>query len=585
MLTTSNLLIRPVVSIIIFLFISISISKGDSTKIIYSFASQSDIISLLALCFIYFIINKDVRPSKTTCVFVFIIVSIILIGRSFYNFNSSDGIIGTIKDFGIFSIQVALLTYIFSKFSQIATDKIKTIPNVKNKNSLFLFHFSIILCLWMPFLIVLFPGTPTFDGMAMLNWGYGIWPPNDHHPFIQSLFYAKIISLKDYFGETFAFGLLFGILSLFQLINYSLSSYILSKQKLGDIFPWYFYPLFFGIIPLFPLYSQAIMKDGSYASCFVLFCVSLLSLLNDHNINSKFKIWFIFFYSAIFLCLIRHNGIYVVVFSLISILIFMGRKNIDCAKRIFVILITIISMMFCLKKIIYPLWDVYPATARETYGIFGQMIGRVVADNFNQLSNDDKKEIAKSIPKFQTIPKVYNPEIFNPVKNLIEFKVSRTEIISLTAQICKKFPKSCLKGLVNYTYLYFYPFGRNHFRPVFPYGITTDFVNTGYFDYKYYFSQKLRKKIIYYSNFWVNTFPLSLFCNPALSSFLLITVFCIVLLKKKIKLVIVTSPIFLSLIMNLMSPVNGDVRYALPIISSLPLLLVIAMSLIREDQF
>ena len=53
----------------------------------------------------------------------------------------------------------------------------------------FVFSFLIIFLAWLPYYIVFFPGTPTWDGLTMINSAAWFWPPSNHHPYFFSCFF------------------------------------------------------------------------------------------------------------------------------------------------------------------------------------------------------------------------------------------------------------------------------------------------------------------------------------------------------------------------------------------------------------
>ena len=108
--------------------------------------------------------------------------------------------------------------------------------------------------------------------------------------------------------------------------------------------------------------------------------------------------------------------------------------------------------------------------------------------------------------------------------------------------------------------------------------------NLNFFKLQYLFNDEIRGKFVKYSYYWVNNVPLSLICRPALTSFLCLMIFLTAFIRRNLKLVIVAIPIFISLCINLLSPVNGDFRYALPVISCLPLLIILLLTLISSPN-
>lgn len=231
---------------ICFLILSVSVISNEtngSIIIIKEIPKNYSIISILSFCFVFYIFLKNIKVPKQIFLISTLITIIILIGESFYYFNSFQGITNGIKTFLIFLGKIFASSYLLSCIMTIIIDKLKENTKfVLEDNYSFMKIMVLILTFWLPFLIIFFPGTPTWDGLTMLNSGYGLWHPNDHHPFLLSVFFAKVISLRKYIGDFYAFGMLTIILFTFQLLNYSLSCYILCKINKQKSFPGIFHP-------------------------------------------------------------------------------------------------------------------------------------------------------------------------------------------------------------------------------------------------------------------------------------------------------------------------------------------------------
>ena len=572
-----------------FLTLSISIVSNDtsnSISIIKDIPKEYSAVSFFSYCFIFYIVFSRIKISKFVYIISTTIAAIILIGDSFYSFNSFRGISYNLKTGLIFTGKLLVLSYLIGGLVVIIRDKIKEKTDLIELQKISFWKIlEIILLLWLPFLIFFFPGTPTWDGLTMLNSGYGIWPPNDHHPYLLSVFFAKIISLRDYVGDFFAFGLLTLILFIFQIVNYSLSCYILCKVNLTDrAFPWYFAPLFIGIVPLFPLYGQSLMKDGPYASCFVLFCSLLFYFLFAKSNLANWKPWLLLLYSSISLCIIRHNGLYVVAPTLTLLLLYFYLIKSKNLIPTCIILISAISFISFVHSSLYPSLNVTPAAKRETFGIMGQMIGRAILENSTKLTISQSEKLKEIIPEYKKIPQEYNPELYDPVKHLINHNASAKDFFILTTNLCRSFPKSCLKGFINHVYLYFYPFANNRVMAPFYYWIETGSPNTKYFKLDYFFKDKVRNIIVKYSYYWVNNMPLSLLSRPSITSILCLLILILAFVKKNLRIFLTVFPISISLLINLLSPVNGDFRYTLPILACFPLLIALLTILLQPNK-
>lgn len=563
-------------------------NPADGHKVIIKILPQEysliGLFGFLGTAIVYFLPDK---PEKKTYIFSSVIVIVLLILDSINYFGSFAGILSNYKSILFFIFRFIFLTIIFSKLFIFLKSKIlvnwKHIKYDKtNFPQTLFFCCSVIFFCWFPFLLIFFPGSPAWDGLQMLDVAFGIFPPSNHHPYYLSLLLALPVRLRTYVGDTYAFGLLLVNLIAFQVLCYGLGCVFFIRSRLS-ITPK-IYPFFFGIVPLFPLYAQAILKDSLYAASFFLFISIICYIFFPRlSINSKIT-WGVFALSCFFLCYSRHNGPYVVFPTLLLIWIYLYLNKLQNSKKVFIILSTLFLCISFTNNYLLNKLEVEPSLNREKFSILGQMTGRAVVENFDKLTQDDIKEIQKIIPDYKVIPKLYNPNFYDPIKNSMKFETSPKEILSLTFKLCKKFPKSCLKGAINQSYLYFYPFNTNKIMPHFYDNITQGIVNTGFFKFQYVLPQKIRNLISSYGHFWINEIPLSLITRPALGSALAIVCLILGFLSKNAKLTLISLPINLSLFLNLLSPVNGDFRYALPILSVFPILFSIVILFVKKND-
>ncbi|OXE51115.1 hypothetical protein ADH67_02140 [Turicimonas muris] len=515
-----------------------------------------------------------------------LITFLALISDSFAQYSSFRGITFSFSTILIFFLKFGVFAFWGTIFVKAALRFSKSFFEMENLQGTsvskelvkyFVFSFLIIFLAWLPYYIVFFPGTPTWDGLTMINSAAGFWPPSNHHPYFFSCFFALVLKLRFWIGDENSFACLSGILFLFEILLYTISC-LLIRISVPTLRQWvyFLFPLFFALVPQFPLYAQAIMKDGLYASSFALFSSTLLALVmvTKRQKNNNVGLIVLFFISAFFLCFIRHNGIFVVVPTALFLIGYLGlQKSKSCKPLVMsfcLLLFLVLSSNYYLKNVLH----VKPSPTRETFALLGQPIAKAWMENKHSFDASMLKEMEKVFYDSEKILTDYNPQLYDPVKHQIRKEASPKDVAQLAFKVCKQFPKSCIKGLISHSYLYFYPFANNNVMAPFYWWIETGAPNIGKFKLQYTFSSRWRERVTNYGYIWVEKMPFSFVTRPYLPTYLAILLGVLIIFRRSAAGMILVLPIFLTLTLNILSPVNGDFRYQLPLLAVVPMMIL-----------
>ena len=149
-----------------------------------------------------------------------------------------------------------------------------------------------------------------------------------------------------------------------------------------------------------------------------------------------------------------------------------------------------------------------------------------------------------------------------------------------------KHPGVYVEAFLQHCYGYLDPFHISAPVPIFQNYIKGAPIATGDFDIHYTHGGAVRGRLKEYAMLWTRMFPLTLVIYPGVYTW--ITLFCILLLCKKRKwkqLSVMMIPVFI-ILTNMASPVNGCLRYTLPLMAVTPLLLawIIKETRISEER-
>lgn len=276
----------------------------------------------------------------------------------------------------------------------------------------------IIISVKLLFFAAFFPCAFDFDAISglrtFLDYNSSIC---DHHPFFVQIIHAAAFL----FGKTTGCSYIgFAIVSLVLIL---LSTYILLygihiSQKCGLSKKWITrIALFYAFFPLFPFLSVFITKDGffAYAFLFYLFTLCELYLTTGECLQSRKFLWQ-HSISILFICLTRHQGLYIVVIEAI-VLLFQYTKQ---RKTLFFASFLPVSIFILWSKCILPYFNVEPGGKQEIYGFFFQQTAYYLVKHPTDFTETESHAI-NNVIELQSMAENYKYYIQDPVKREYKF--------------------------------------------------------------------------------------------------------------------------------------------------------------------
>lgn len=422
------------------------------------------------------------------------------------------------------------------------------------------------------YLIFFYPGVLTFDGDWQLNAFFRYWPLNDHHPAGLSLLMGNIFLLGQNLGND-NLGIFIYILGQV-IINALVYGYVLKVMTKIKTPKWLRVVtiLFFTLFPYLAINSITYMKDTIYYLIFLfLFAYQYYHLEILKDTRKRVFVFLILGYSLLYLW--RNTGFYIGVFSTLSIIL-INLKNKKVWQGMVVVLASILFLNTFYQKVFLPKMGILEGPIREKLSIPLQQTARYLKEYENDVSKEEQEALEGLFgEKWQELARIYDPYRSDNVKHEIP-DYPTTEQLSNYFQawysMFLKHPLVYIDATLNNTYGYFYSKQKNFMgEEIGFYNITTHFLDVHF--------QKNTEK----GRNMLEDFARSLSNMPIIGriyacsfySNILFSLSFFLLDKKKWKFIIYLIPLYLTFLMCLISPVNGHMRYFLPIVVSLPVVL------------
>lgn len=490
------------------------------------------------------------------------------IGKAFdENYNVLNHKVGIIKMTVLFIVTgiVIFILYIgFDRYFQ-KTKKESSLGRIIFDEKNGKIAWIIMMMAWMPNYISYLPGIFTVDAINQLE-QFINHVFTDHHPILTTLIISPIILFGKQVGHL-------GIgLAIYLLLTFCFTSFILSKGFLWmskHKTPYLLRMImlvYFCIYPIWSAYARTLVKDTLFYPIFYLYILFLFEIMTAQEDFFEEKVQFVqFIVLSILLCLIRHNGFYVAVVSTVGLIYFCKKNRKKCTALLVGIIVFWQVFNGCLPKM-----GITPGGKQEMLSIPFQQTARYVKEHGDEVTQEEKNVINKVLD-YSTIGKNYDPNLSDPVKNT--YKRNDQYISDYFKVWWKQFlkhPQTYINATLNGTYGY-YAYKERIKNPCGYYGQPV-----------YYWKYEKRYKVHFKSplsigrkvyeksveKFFVNG-PLKILTQPMLYHWAMILLLGYFLQNKKLrKYWVVFLPIIISFLICIASPVNGDLRYTLPVMAT-----------------
>lgn len=560
----------------------------------------SDIALIIYICFIM-IKTKNIELTKLKIFFIILLDIFLLISNVFINTGNLSYLYknmwlilyNLIRFIAIYIVLKRSLIY-FENFIKNHEFKLKEnkIINLFLKHP-FLFSFIAILICWSIYVIAFYPiilsPDPSFQIKQFFNIrtkyaDYAILLDNNvfltnHHPVFHTMILGYSLKLGRFLLND-NFGLFIYTLTQLLVLAFTLSltiKYLIENNVNKKIV--FIVLLLYCFIPMFPLYAMSGVKD-TYYTCFIILYVMKLDKIiryKQEKLSYKEMIQLLLIMFAV--CLFRNNGIYVLILSFPLILIYSKKYF----QTLLVIFIGVLAFYGTYTKVLLPSLKITDGSIRETLSIPFQQTARYVKYYNKDLSKNDIKVIDKVLG-YETLAKRYNPTISDPVKNEFNKYTTKKELLAYLKVWFKcffKHPLVYIEATLNNIYGYFSPQSTNwYIYYKYDTRITEDkLVN-------YHFNNLSSLRLILSS--FAQGFPyipfIGLISNIGFNTWLLLGLTTYSIFKKKKEYLIVLSPLLISLLICVASPVNTYFRYAMPFIFIMPFIFTLIVTRLKNNE-
>lgn len=560
----------------------------------------SDIALIIYICFIM-IKTKNIELTKLKIFFIILLDIFLLISNVFINTGNLSYLYknmwlilyNLIRFIAIYIVLKRSLIY-FENFIKNHEFKLKEnkIINLFLKHP-FLFSFIAILICWSIYVIAFYPiilsPDPSFQIKQFFNVrtkyaDYAILLDNNvfltnHHPVFHTMILGYSLKLGRFLLND-NFGLFIYSLTqlLFLAFTLSLTIKYLNENNVNKKIV-FIVLLLYCFIPMFPLYAMSGVKDTYYTCFIILYVMKLDKIIRSKQEKLSYKEMIQLLLIMFAVCLFRNNGIYVLILSFPLILIYSKKYF----QTLLVIFIGVLAFYGTYTKVLLPSLKITDGSIRETLSIPFQHTARYVKYYNKDLSKNDIKVIDKVLG-YETLAKRYNPTISDPVKNEFNKYTTKKELLAYLKVWFKcffKHPLVYIEATLNNIYGYFSPQSTNWYIY---YKYDTRITEDKLVNYHYNNLSSLRLILSSFAQGFPYIPLIGLISNIGFNTWLLLGLTTYSIFKKKKEYLIVLSPLLISLLICVASPVNTYFRYAMPFIFIMPFIFTLIVTRLKNNE-
>lgn len=428
--------------------------------------------------------------------------------------------------------------------------------------------FFLLLIVWLPIILLSYPGNLCYDCLGQIEQGLGLSSYNTHHPLLHTLIVSGFVKIGTFLFGSNDIGLFLYILFQAVVLAAALAGTVsrLAKRKVSHV-------LRFTVVCVYlfaPMYSNIVstaIKDVPFMAAVIWYILLLEELVTEGFEDRKPIRWVKLVLVQTLVGLLRNNGIYVVVLTGI-IFACAYRKKVRLKKAVTLLLCLAVLPFLLFKtgnEIMVHTLSAEKGSVAEMLSVPFQQTARYLQLYRNELTEQERAAIEGVLEDVETVAERYNPDSADAVKALYRKEAEGKDLaayMKVWFTCFFKHPAAYVEAFFVHVYGWFDPAVSNAIR----YEAENDLFRQGGL-----FSGADKLLIFFYR--FVEYIPfLALLENMGFYTWLLFILAGVAVREKSGKGLLLV-PLFISLLICMASPCFYlHPRYAYPIMFTIPFL-------------
>ena len=286
----------------------------------------------------------------------------------------------------------------------------------KAKKYVFVLFFLLIIFLWLPYLPSYWPGGIYSDTVDSIRMALGQDALDNHNPILYTLIWKLMFFLTGAFrGETEYYGL--ELFTVVQLAGMALAMagfvYWCYRRGFHKLFIA-FMLLLIGVFPLYPFYGISLWKDTIFSLVVFLFSLFLYQTFAKNKPDLSWKELTGYCLFSLLTIFLRNNGIYVMIFCAVVIVLICFKKQKAAAIKIGIASVVIAAVSLVIQGPVYDAKGYNVDRTVESMGIPIQQVAYVLSTDGTVEA--DELAFMEQIMPLENWKALYEPTVVDYIK-------------------------------------------------------------------------------------------------------------------------------------------------------------------------
>lgn len=438
----------------------IDYALAEAAELLGSYSFMAVLIFILAFLFLKYADTSAISKYFPAWLLPAFFSFCLFLGRSYKETNSWDYCFGSIVNFVKFILAFGGMTILLKYaigFLVLGYEKLSCsqwkcgITEWLLGKKCFLKIFLLLFVIWLPVIILSYPGNVCYDVIGQIEQGIKITPYSAHHPLLHTLLVGGLVELGFELTGSYDNGLFVYVLIQAAMLASALAGTVwwLNRKEFtkGKVS----HPILLIILGIYvfsPMYSNmasTAIKDIPFVSALIWYVILLAEVLFDRDKLRKPGFAALLLLTEVLMSLLRNNGFYVLVLTgLIWIIAWWKRsdKHERLRSALYLLIIPVILSKL-LSGVLLAGLDASKGKAAEMFSLPFQQTARYLQLYRHEIDESEKLAIEGVLGDVEDVAASYDPDLADPVKRLYYYQDSVTgkEIVQYFIAWTKGFVK------------------------------------------------------------------------------------------------------------------------------------------------
>lgn len=543
------------------------------------FSATDILLAVFVFCIFFFGFSKKIKPSVSSMILSGLLAASYVMMSFYAHFDSLEYMFFDKFQFFVCIIETVGLFFVFLFITNLL-ERLFISVNIPRKDDerfskRFFFISSLLMfAVWMVWILGGYPGGTNPDAVLQLKNFYGDVERTAWQPPFSTLIMGGLFELGRIIKDAdFGFFLYNVFQALCGALVFSYSLYLPAKAGTPKIIP-ILGTVFFSFLPMWGAYAQWFEKDFLYTVSVVWFVSLVLRLFLEKRLSVKATV--ILSVSGLMMSLLRGNGIYVFVPTLLATAMFFKK---DVRKKLLISFAGVLISFELVTRVLYPCLGIGKTSVSETIGFMFQATARYVNEYPDEVTDFEKEVLSQNFQSYDNLF-FYDAKINDPVKiyyNHSNFKA----YLKIWFEMFKKHPIVYAESYLNGSYGYLAPVSFS----IGPWIVLEDYdsylIDLGISHIGNVKSEMFLANTL---NRIVSVPIVKYMVSPGLYTWITVILAWILIKNKRRGTWIILIPSAVNILVCTASPLSDAMRYALPTVALTPLMVGWAFLVLSSEK-